>query len=56
MAAETYWTYKAPAPPTYEEAVQLGAIDPAKMTEAGWYSLTPGMRREIARTKKKEAQ
>ena len=50
MADEWYWTYHASAPtPTYAEALACGAIN-AAMTETGWRSLTPGMRREIVRS------
>ena len=51
MADEPYWTYRAATPtPSYTDAVHAGAVNPATMTEAGWQSLTPGMRREIVRT------
>lgn len=41
-----YWTYKAPPTP------ELRDLPPGtfKGTEAGWNSLTPGMRREIYRS------
>ena len=52
MADEAYWSHKAATPtPSYEEAVSLGCF---KSTEAGWYSLTPGMRREIIRSARKQ--
>lgn len=55
MVNEWYWTYKAASPtPTYQEALDAGAISP-NMTESGWQSLTPGMRREIVRTARKKA-
>ncbi|AKF13271.1 hypothetical protein PHIN3_4 [Sinorhizobium phage phiN3] len=40
---ESYWTYRAPAPP------ETPPPD-SKMTQAAWYSLSPGMRREIWRS------
>ena len=47
MADEAYWTYKASSPtPSYEKAWMLGV----KGTEQQWYSLSPGMRREIVRS------
>lgn len=53
MADEYYWTYKAASPtPSYQEALDAGAINPT-MTESGWHSLTPGMRREIVRAARK---
>lgn len=36
---KSFWTYQAPTPPAA----------PAHMTTAEWESLSPGMRREIAR-------
>ena len=45
--------YRAAAD-THAEALELGAID-ARMTEDGWQSLTPGMRREIVRSHMKRA-
>jgi hypothetical protein len=55
MADEWYWTYKAASPtPTYQEALDAGAINPT-MTESGWHSLTPGMRREIVRAARKKS-
>lgn len=42
---ESYWTYKAPPTPTFDELPD-GAF---KGTEADWHSLSPGMRREIVR-------
>lgn len=45
----SFWSYKAPPTPSYDEAKACGAISD-KMTEAGWQSLTPGMRREIVRS------
>lgn len=48
MADEAYWTYKASSPtPTYEQAWMLGAFNEIKEQ---WYSLSPGMRREILRS------
>lgn len=50
MADESYWTWKASTPtPSYDAAVLAGAITPDTMSESGWHSLTPGMRREIVR-------
>ena len=46
----SFWSYQAASEtPTHAEAIELGAID-ARMTEEGWQSLTPGMRREIVRS------
>jgi hypothetical protein len=46
----SFWTYQASsATPSYWEALECGAIKP-NMTESGWQSLTPGMRREIVRS------
>ena len=46
MADESYWTYKASSPtPNYEEAWRAGFNG----TEKDWYSLSPGMRREIVK-------
>lgn len=42
MMNESYWTYRAPAPP---ETPPPGS----KMTEAEWFRLSPGYRREIWR-------
>lgn len=51
----SFWTYQAgSATPSHAEALELGAID-ARMTEDGWQSLTPGMRREIVRSHLKRA-
>ncbi len=56
MADESYWTYRASTPtPSYDDAVRAGAVSD-KMTEAGWNSLTPGMRREIVRAAKAKEQ
>ncbi len=47
MADESYWTYKAATPtPSYAEAWSKGFNG----TEQQWYSLSPGMRREIIRS------
>jgi len=55
MADEYYWTYQAASPtPTYQEALDAGAINPST-TESGWHSLTPGMRREIVRAARKKS-
>jgi len=52
MADEAYWIYQASTPtPSHWEAVELGCF---KGTEAGWHSLTPGMRREIVRSAKRK--
>ena len=46
----SFWSYQPSSPtPSYWEALECGAIKP-NMTEAGWQSLTPGMRREIVRS------
>jgi hypothetical protein len=50
MADESYWTYRAATPtPSYAAAVHAGAVNPDTMSEAGFNSLSPGMRREIVR-------
>lgn len=50
MADESYWMYKAASStPTYEKAWVIGAFNG---TEQQWYSLSPGMRREIVRQNK----
>lgn len=52
MADEAYWTYKASSPtPSYEEAWRAKAFNG---TEKDWYSLSPGMRREIMRANGKK--
>ncbi|AGR47638.2 hypothetical protein SmphiM12_006 [Sinorhizobium phage phiM12] len=43
MMNESYWTYRAPAPPE-------NPPPDSTMTQAAWYSLSPGMRREIWRS------
>lgn len=51
---ESYWTYKAGSPtPSHREAVAAGAF---RGTESDWHSLTPGMRREIVRSHKKDLE
>jgi hypothetical protein len=46
----SFWSYQPSSPtPAYDEALACGAIK-ANMTEDGWHSLTPGMRREIVRS------
>jgi hypothetical protein len=45
MAGESYWTYKAGHTPAFHELPE-GAFNG---TEKQWYSLSPGMRREIVR-------
>lgn len=46
----SFWTYQAgSATPSYAEALESGAIT-TKMTEEGWNTLTPGMKREIVRS------
>jgi hypothetical protein len=53
MADEEYWTYKASTPtPSWIDAIWCGAIS-SKTTENEWYQLSPGMRREIVRSKEK---
>lgn len=55
MAGESYWTYRSAfETPTLEEAKAAGAV-PASSTEAEWIKLSPGMRREIVRSKVKLA-
>ena len=50
MADESYWTYKAASStPTYEQAWMSKVFNG---TEQQWYSLSPGMRREIIRLSK----
>ena len=46
---KSFWSYQAPDPQSYDEALACGAIT-ERMTEQGWESLTPGMRREIVRS------
>jgi hypothetical protein len=51
----SFWTYQAgSATPSYAEALDCGAIT-SKMTEQGWDTLTPGMKREIVRSHMKRA-
>jgi len=50
----SFWSYQAPPTPSYDEAKACGAISD-KMTEKGWESLTPGMRREIVRSYQRKA-
>jgi len=46
----SFWSYQPSSPtPSYWEALECGAIG-ANMSEDGWQSLTPGMRREIVRS------
>lgn len=49
MADESYWTYRASTP------TPTAPPEGSKLTLKDWHSLSPGMRREIARTAKKEA-
>ncbi len=54
MADEEYWTYKASTlTPDVVEAIWCGAV-PVNTTEAEWCKLSPGMRREIVRSKKRQ--
>lgn len=51
---ESYWTYKASEPtPTLADAIAAGAIA-ADTTETQWHQLSPGFRREILGTVKKD--
>lgn len=53
MADEGYWTYKAASEtPSLADAVWVGAVKPETTLEE-WYKLSPGMRREIVRSKTK---
>lgn len=53
MADESYWEYKASSPtPTLDDAIWIGAV-PSNTDEKEWYKLSPGMRREIVRAKRK---
>ena len=47
---ELYWTHKSGPIPTVEEALALGAVK-VDTTEDEWCKLSPGMRREIVRSK-----
>ena len=50
MSEESYWTYKPDSPtPSFCELPE-GCF---KGTEAQWFQLSPGMRREIVRSFKK---
>jgi hypothetical protein len=52
MTAKSFWTYQAATPtPSLHEAINAGAIAPSTTPEQ-WDALTPGMRREIVRSKK----
>lgn len=44
---EPYWSYRAPAPPD-------NPPPDSKMSQEQWYSLSPGMRREIWRSFEKK--
>lgn len=44
MADESYWTYKASTP------TPVSPPEGSKLSQKDWHSLSPGMRREIART------
>lgn len=47
---QSFWTYQSCEPtPSHSEAVALGAF---KGSEADWFKLSPGFRREIVRTTK----
>jgi hypothetical protein len=48
MADESYWTYKAATPTPAEPPAG------SKLTLRDWHSLSPGMRREIARQAAKD--
>lgn len=51
---KSFWTYQSSTPvPSLEEAVELGAIA-ANTTQKEWDKLTPGMKREIVRSKRKQ--
>lgn len=53
---EKYWTYQSSTPtPSLEEAIKLGAIA-ANTTEEKWHQLSPGMRREIVRSKQRKSE
>jgi hypothetical protein len=52
---EKYWSYQSStATPSLEEAIELRAIS-ANTTETQWHQLSPGMRREIVRSKQKKS-
>ena len=56
MADESYWTYRTSEPtPTLKEALYLGAIAEGT-TERDWHQLTPGMRSEIVRGRRREIE
>ena len=52
---EDYWTYKAPSPPSLEEAIKAKAIHP-QTTEEQWMRLSPGFKREIVRSMQRKAR
>lgn len=53
----SFWTYHAAtATPSYADAIACGAVNADRVTEEGWESLTPGMRREIVRSHLKKAE
>lgn len=47
----SFWSYQpGSATPSWQEAVDCGAIKADKIDDAAWQRLTPGMRREIVRS------
>lgn len=50
---KSFWSYQSSTEtPSLEEAIKLGAIS-SNTTQKEWEQLSPGMRREICRSKKK---
>lgn len=48
-----FWSYQVGSPtPSLQEAIEARAIA-ATTTDAQWFSLSPGMRREIVRSARK---
>lgn len=49
---KSFWMYQADSPtPSLDEAIKIGAINELT-TQTEWDKLTPGMKREIVRSKK----
>jgi len=52
VTPKSFWSYKASSEtPSLEEAIKIGAIS-SNTTQEQWQQLSPGMRREIVRSKK----
>lgn len=53
---KSFWTYQAATEtPSLEQAIRAGAIA-ASTTQEQWEAMSPGMRREIVRSAKKEGE